>query len=524
MVVLLFITARHPWAAVLAVAIVAMVAPFLLDITISPTTLLVVVPLVLIPWWLGPFVIWSLHRLPSQAEFTTFDAERHELPEPLLREHAELIEGLTTRGFRTVGDLYQVGTVSSNMAMRYVLMCGADDQLALVAAQSFAHGSRSVDDAAVEFVTKSSDGRVLLVNNTRAPALRINPPNRTTWSFYDVRDPSVMVTVHRAVRKRWLGGARVEPLDVETNPREFLAHAMVRSLEELREAGLYRRDDARNVYRPTLTGAFRVTWIQLPPIRWIRRAAMRRKTRRLLHELGLTDAINAARPPRRFDLAWAPPIVALAVVGYLLATATPQTLDPADLAAQEGLPAVVDVPADFEAAVRLVSQLSQSAPVPFMQWRDWTDTPQNDGAVFYASENRAVALAHVLQPAMEVRGFSVARVERNFGYSPDAIAVFPFADPFEVLAAVQTDGTNYDVPTDSIITWMRQLATTNPFRLTDAGLDYLEVQFQSDVHNADALAREAYAFCPDVVDQGVGTVDALADQLRATRILYCWWD
>lgn len=39
-----------------------------------------------------------------------------------------------------------------------------------------------------------------------------------------------------------------------------------------------------------------------------------------------------------------------------------------------------------------------------------------------------------------------------------------------------------------------------------------------------ALAREMYAYCPDIVDQGVGTVPALAATLMASDWWYFWWD
>ena len=38
------------------------------------------------------------------------------------------------------------------------------------------------------------------------------------------------------------------------------------------------------------------------------------------------------------------------------------------------------------------------------------------------------------------------------------------------------------------------------------------------------LALRMYAFCPDIVTQGVGSIWALADSLRASDIWYFWWD
>ena len=38
------------------------------------------------------------------------------------------------------------------------------------------------------------------------------------------------------------------------------------------------------------------------------------------------------------------------------------------------------------------------------------------------------------------------------------------------------------------------------------------------------LAWEQYGYCPDIVDQGVGTIGALASSLRDSSYWYFWWD
>jgi len=38
------------------------------------------------------------------------------------------------------------------------------------------------------------------------------------------------------------------------------------------------------------------------------------------------------------------------------------------------------------------------------------------------------------------------------------------------------------------------------------------------------LAKEQYIFCNDIVDQGVGTVSALAATLLDSNYWYFWWD
>lgn len=42
--------------------------------------------------------------------------------------------------------------------------------------------------------------------------------------------------------------------------------------------------------------------------------------------------------------------------------------------------------------------------------------------------------------------------------------------------------------------------------------------------SAMKLAREQYGYCPDIIDQGVGTVSALAATLMSSEWWYFWWD
>ena len=57
--------------------------------------------------------------------------------------------------------------------------------------------------------------------------------------------------------------------------------------------------------------------------------------------------------------------------------------------------------------------------------------------------------------------------------------------------------------------------------------DELQIYVASPVNNIDTalkIAEEQYAFCNDIVDQGVETIKALASTLINSNIWYFWWD
>jgi hypothetical protein len=86
------------------------------------------------------------------------------------------------------------------------------------------------------------------------------------------------------------------------------------------------------------------------------------------------------------------------------------------------------------------------------------------------------------------------------------------------------DGINYDIDNHLVIRWMKRLDRDQPFLMTGCGRDFLSGRFVSKLPDADAMAKRMYAFCPDIVDQGTGSVEALAKELRKTNELYFWWD
>ena len=124
------------------------------------------------------------------------------------------------------------------------------------------------------------------------------------------------------------------------------------------------------------------------------------------------------------------------------------------------------------------------------------------------------------------RGFYLFRSEQHPGFAgqSDRVALFPRRNPYEILRLMETNGWNYDIAPDSVAAGLRALARDHPFVLTGIGFDWVEGHFRSAVRDADALARRFYAFCPDVVEQGTGTVDALTRGLMESQRLYCWWD
>lgn len=109
---------------------------------------------------------------------------------------------------------------------------------------------------------------------------------------------------------------------------------------------------------------------------------------------------------------------------------------------------------------------------------------------------------------------------------PLLLAEIPVERPWEVFAHLPFGGWN-DCPANDgqIIAakyWYEKYGAV-PAVMT---ADILEYDLPAPVSRGAAmeLAMEQYAFCCDIVDQGVGSVGALADTLARSSKWYFWWD
>lgn len=109
---------------------------------------------------------------------------------------------------------------------------------------------------------------------------------------------------------------------------------------------------------------------------------------------------------------------------------------------------------------------------------------------------------------------------------PLVLAEIPVERPWEVFAYIPFGGWN-ECPCNeeqmAVAKYWYEKYGAVPAVITQ---DVLEYDLPAPVRREDAmaLALEQYAFCPDIVDQGCGSVGYLADTLAKSTKWYFWWD
>ena len=482
----------------------------------------------LAPYWLGPIVVWLTQRVRARPRFEPFAPGRHAVPADVALSLRQMCDALVGEGFRGVADLFLAGQVK-HVTTRVVLLEHPETaELALaVTVFSAARPARLVASY-VELPTKLADGRTVTVNNNPRMGVFTPPPTRIVVQLPDVRDPARPVRVKRAYLERHFGGVARARFDHQNDPVRFLSEAMVRELAEQVEAGTYRRDDLTQEFRPTFTGAWRLTWRLLPPFRAMRMARVRRRAAALLKELGLEgrDLRPIAQPRTRISVAWIALVGAAVFVAIYAGSELSRRAGRFTGGGSVRLPADFVVPSDFPGAVRALERLAGASAIPLAGTDSLGASVTTEGFTVPVVAAKAEGLVAAAQPRFLEKGFYLFRSEQHFGIGGEAdrVALFPRRDPYEILRLMGTNGANYGIGSDSIVAWLVALERDQPFVLTGIAFDWVEGRFTNEIRDAAALARRFNAFCPDIVEQGTGTVEALARELERSRHLYCWWD
>ncbi|MBT2642409.1 DUF4253 domain-containing protein [Bacillus sp. ISL-41] len=108
----------------------------------------------------------------------------------------------------------------------------------------------------------------------------------------------------------------------------------------------------------------------------------------------------------------------------------------------------------------------------------------------------------------------------------EKIAIIPGSDQFEILRLQQTNGDNYDISNDRVISKLKEWHRSYPFTIIGADYDWVEAKIEvlPKGKELNAFAREIAQFCPDIVDQGTGSIKGLIQEINESKKLYFWWD
>jgi hypothetical protein len=95
---------------------------------------------------------------------------------------------------------------------------------------------------------------------------------------------------------------------------------------------------------------------------------------------------------------------------------------------------------------------------------------------------------------------------------------------FDILRVAKSDAINHGMETAQLIARLQEWDKAFGIDVWHAETDTLEFDLKGQPPDLEAFAEQLYAFCPDIVDQGVGSLEALAEAIEGTGSVFLWWD
>ena len=104
------------------------------------------------------------------------------------------------------------------------------------------------------------------------------------------------------------------------------------------------------------------------------------------------------------------------------------------------------------------------------------------------------------------------------------IGVIKGTDEIEILKYRRTDGINHGLENKDIISKVKAWQSKYGLNIMGCSRDWVHIEFEKLPRDLNAFAEEVYEFCPDAVDQGVGSIEELKLAIVQMNGVWLWWD
>ncbi len=257
----------------------------------------VVFCLMLVPYVLGPIMVFSMLRFTLPAEVIQIDPVKEPLPDEVRRYFAGVYDALTACGFQLVATIVLpplIPNVRSILALYANRTTGDQAMSTLIIATG---GIETLKTRYVEFLTRYSDGLIVQTNNSpELGAFRPLPQERTAqfWEIDDVPHLHRLHQFHCGQHRR--AGQPVCSLDSRFggNAVAYVQQVVLKETLEAQVAPGYLTLMPWGL-RASYRGACVMAWQELWPIKGLRKQRRAAEAQAILAEFEATQHGRRAR-------------------------------------------------------------------------------------------------------------------------------------------------------------------------------------------------------------------------------------
>lgn len=181
----------------------------------------------------------------------------------------------------------------------------------------------------------------------------------------------------------------------------------------------------------------------------------------------------------------------------------------------------------LEAAAKRLSEIS-GAPLRDYSTRDFGRERNPEARSVVVPKTQSRQLLEQIRNELGPNTIAFVGTTRWLGdeQHPDGeeIVVARGGSQFDILRVAQSDAVNFDMETEDLIQKLAEYNHAYGIDIFHAETDTIEFRFLKLPGDMPAFCKDLYEFCPDIVDQGVGSVEAMEREIRKTQEVFLWWD
>ncbi|MGA9226014.1 MAG: DUF4253 domain-containing protein [Mesobacillus sp.] len=178
-----------------------------------------------------------------------------------------------------------------------------------------------------------------------------------------------------------------------------------------------------------------------------------------------------------------------------------------------------------EETITVIKKAANTNLRPFYQKDLYSDSAEKViGISFNTTKDSAEGILYKLQS--ELKPLDCLAFINERGNNSTSVSIVKGNDQFDILEIQQTNGENYDISNDEVVFKLKEWHKRYSFTIIGADHDWVEVDFDEFPRNNDLqpFVKELYELCPDIVDQGPGSIEGFIEELKVYRKLVLWWD
>lgn len=145
-----------------------------------------------------------------------------------------------------------------------------------------------------------------------------------------------------------------------------------------------------------------------------------------------------------------------------------------------------------------------------------------DGSYSETTDDKAIEIVKKLKSKFRDSGYLIFVFEGDS--DKKGVAVIKGTDDLDIIRYRRTDGINYGLENADVVEKISEWKSKYGLVVIGCGRDWVHIEFDKLPEDLDAFSKEVYKFCPDSVDQGVGTVENLKPAIKEMNGLWLWWD